>query len=112
MPGCAAFTSGWTSTESSRLLGRLGFKRRRDRRAAARAVQPASAVQAVLADASLSPARASSQETIIIPPAMYVRDPAASAERRSLSLGMVRRVERRSKLTGVPGDVRAGDSSS
>ena len=76
-----------------------GLKRRRDRRAAARAVQPASAVQAVQAEASPSPARSSSQETIIIPPAMYVRDPAASAERRSLSLGMVRRVERRSSPT-------------
>ena len=79
-----------------------GLKRRRDRRAAARAVQPASAAQAVQAEASPSPARSSSQETIIIPPAMYVRDPAASAERRSLSLGMVRRVERRNSSPVFP----------
>ena len=87
---------------SSHLLREAGLKRRRDRRAAARAVLSASAVQAVQAEASLSPARSSSEETIIVPPAMYVRDPAASAERRSLSVGMVRRAERRSNSPTFP----------
>ena len=76
-----------------------GLKRRRDRRAAARAELSASAVQAVQEEARPSPARSSSEETIIVPPAMYVRDPAASAERRSLSVGMVRCDERRSSPT-------------